>query len=66
MPASFVHLRVHSEYSIRDGTVRINPLIEAVVKSSMPAIAVNDDNNLFALVKFIRRLRNWELSPWFR
>lgn len=63
MPASFIHLRVHSEYSIRDGTVRINPLIEAVVKNSMPAIAVNDDNNLFALVKFYKAAEELGVKP---
>ena len=63
MPASFIHLRVHSEYSIRDGIVRIKPLIETVIKSKMPAVAVNDDNNLFALVKFYKAAQELGVKP---
>ena len=63
MPASFIHLRVHSEYSIRDGIVRIKPLIETVIKSKMPAVAVNDDNNLFALVKFYQAAQELGVKP---
>ncbi|MAI42223.1 MAG: DNA polymerase III subunit alpha [Candidatus Azotimanducaceae bacterium] len=63
MHASFIHLRVHSEYSIRDGIVRIKPLIKAVVDGSMPAIALNDDNNLFALVKFYKAAQDLGVKP---
>ncbi|MCB1670730.1 MAG: DNA polymerase III subunit alpha, partial [Pseudomonadales bacterium] len=57
MPASssvncFVHLRLHTEYSISDSIVTIQPLIEAAAKLSMPALAVTDMGNLFALIKF--------------
>ena len=51
-PPSFVHLRVHSEYSLGSSIVRIDPLIESTVAQSMPAVAVTDSNNLFALIKF--------------
>ena len=63
MPASFIHLRVHSEYSIRDGIVRIKPLIETVIESKMPAVAVNDDNNFFALVKFYQAAQELGVKP---
>jgi DNA polymerase-3 subunit alpha len=52
MSASFVHLRVHSEYSLVDGLVRVKPLIKQVAKSGMPAVALTDQSNLFALVRF--------------
>ena len=48
----FVHLRLHTEYSVADGLIRIPELIESVVATGMPAIAVTDQVNLFALVKF--------------
>ncbi|HHH47058.1 MAG TPA: DNA polymerase III subunit alpha, partial [Thiotrichales bacterium] len=54
MPPEFVHLRVHSEYSLVDGLVRIKPLMQAVASAGMPAVAVTDRNNLFAMVKHYR------------
>ncbi|PJA42313.1 MAG: hypothetical protein CO182_03195, partial [Lysobacterales bacterium CG_4_9_14_3_um_filter_62_6] len=54
MPATFVHLHLHSEYSLIDSTVRIDKLVSAAVAQGMPAVAVTDDSNLFALVKFYR------------
>jgi len=48
----FVHLDLHTEYSLCDGLVRIKPLVEAVAAAGMPAVAVTDQSNLFALVKF--------------
>lgn len=50
----FVHLHVHSEYSIVDGIVSIDPLIEKVVHSRMPAVAITDQCNLYAMVKFYK------------
>ena len=54
MPVPFVHLRLHTEYSLCDGLVRIKPLVEAVAAAGMPAVAVTDQSNLFALVKFYK------------
>ena len=54
MESSFVHLRVHSEYSLVDGLVRVKPLVGAVADAGMPAVAVTDQSNLFAMVKFYR------------
>jgi DNA polymerase-3 subunit alpha len=50
----FVHLHVHSEYSLVDGIVRIKPLMQAVANGGMPAVALSDQSNLFALVKFYK------------
>jgi DNA polymerase-3 subunit alpha len=52
VPSNFVHLRVHTEYSVVDGLVRVKPLIEATAKMGMPAVAVTDHANLFAMIKF--------------
>ena len=50
LPA-FVHLRVHSEYSLVNGINRIKPLMKAVADGGMPAVAVTDQSNMFAAVK---------------
>ncbi len=52
MPARFIHLRLHSEFSLRDGLVRIKPLVKAMTEAGMPAVALTDQSNLCALVKF--------------
>ena len=59
----FVHLCVHSEYSLVDGLVRIKPLVKAAAASAMPAVAVTDQGNLFALVKFYKAARSAGVKP---
>ncbi len=54
MLAGFVHLRLHTEYSLIDSVVRVPELVDAVATAGMPAIAVTDQSNLFAMVKFYR------------
>ncbi len=54
MSSSFVHLHVHSEYSLVDGLARIKPLVKAVAAAGMPAVALTDQSNLFALVRFYK------------
>ncbi len=54
MTPGFVHLHLHTEYSLVDGVVRIKPLVKAVAEAGMPAVAVTDQSNLFAMVKFYR------------
>ncbi len=49
---SFVHLHVHSEYSMLDGAARVKPLLEAAVQEDMPAIAVTDHGNMFGAYDF--------------
>lgn len=54
MSTSFVHLRVHTEYSLLDSVVRVPELMQAVAQAAMPAVALTDESNLFALVKFYK------------
>ena len=54
MSAEFVHLRLHTEYSLIDSVVRVPELVDAVSAAGMPAVAVTDQSNLFAMVKFYR------------
>lgn len=49
---SFVHLNLHTEYAISDGIVRIPDLVARCVAYNMPALALTDQSNLFALIKF--------------
>ncbi|QKI89089.1 DNA polymerase III subunit alpha [Thiomicrorhabdus xiamenensis] len=48
----FVHLHLHSEYSVIDGTLGIKPLVSLAQTDNQPAVALTDINNMFALVKF--------------
>ncbi len=63
MSTPFVHLHLHSEFSLVDGTVRIKPLIEKALELGMPAIAITDQHNLFALVKFYRAAEAAGIKP---
>jgi DNA polymerase-3 subunit alpha len=63
MPMPFVHLHLHSEYSMVDGTVRIKPLVEKARELGMPAIAITDQHNFFALVKFYRAAEAAGIKP---
>lgn len=63
MTPEFIHLRLHSEYSIVDGLVRIPDLVTRVRQLDMPAVAVTDFSNLFALVKFYRRAMTEGVKP---
>jgi len=54
MAAGFVHLHLHSEYSLVDGILRIKPLIQAACAAGMPAVAVTEQGNLFSTVKHYR------------
>jgi DNA polymerase-3 subunit alpha len=52
--SEFVHLRVHSEYSLVDSVVRVNALVDKVRACDMSAVALTDLGNVSALVKFYR------------
>jgi DNA-directed DNA polymerase III PolC len=59
----FIHLHLHTEYSLIDGLIRVKPLAKAVREAGMPACAITDKNNLFALVKFYRAAQSEGLKP---
>ncbi|MBS0003308.1 MAG: DNA polymerase III subunit alpha [Thioalkalivibrio sp.] len=59
----FVHLRVHSEYSLVDGLVRLKPLVSRVTDAGMPAVALTDHCNLFGLVKFYKAALGAGVQP---
>ena len=60
---SFVHLRLHSEYSIVDGIVRLDAAVAAAAADGMPALALTDLANVFGMVKFYREARSKGVKP---
>ena len=60
---SFIHLRLHSEYSIADGIVRIPEAVAAAKQDAMPALALTDLNNVFGLIKFYQAARSSGIKP---
>lgn len=65
MNDSFVHLRVHSEYSLVDGLVRVKELTKRAAKLGMPAVALTDLNNFYALIKFQKAAMGAGVKPIF-
>ncbi|WP_186343152.1 DNA polymerase III subunit alpha [Allochromatium palmeri] len=63
MDPTFVHLHLHSEYSLVDGLVRIKPLVKTVAAAGMPAVAVTDQGNLFSLVRFYKAAVGTGVKP---
>ncbi len=63
MSTPFVHLHLHTEYSLVDGTVRIKALMDKAQELGMPAVAMTDQHNLFALVKFYRAAEAAGIKP---
>ena len=63
MDPRFIHLRIHTEYSLIDGIVQIEPLIDEAVKQRMPALAITDQSNLYGVVKFYKAALNSGVKP---
>lgn len=63
MSSEFVHLHVHTEYSLVDGAARIKPLVKAVSDMGMPAVALTDQSNMFAMVRFYKAAMGAGVKP---
>jgi len=63
MEPTFVHLNLHSEYSLSDSLIRIKPMVGAVADAGMAAVAITDISNLFALVKFYGAAQGAGIKP---
>ena len=61
--AGYVHLRVHSEYSIADGLIRLPDLARRAAELSMPAVGLTDRSNLYGLMKFYRACAEQGVKP---
>lgn len=62
-PKPFVHLHLHSEYSLVDGLLRIDDLVETVARRQGIAVALTDQCNLFAMVKFYQAAEEEGIKP---
>jgi DNA polymerase-3 subunit alpha len=63
MADSFVHLHVHTEYSMLDGAARVGELLDAAVDQEMPAVAISDHGNVFGAYDFYRQAKDRGIKP---
>ncbi|HOJ27330.1 MAG TPA: DNA polymerase III subunit alpha, partial [Candidatus Saccharicenans sp.] len=63
MDNSFIHLHVHTEYSILDGALRISDLVKTAGQLNMPAVAITDHGNVFGAIEFFKTARSQGLKP---
>src|SRR5437016_5332467 len=63
MQPSFIHLHLHTEYSLSDGLIQIDTLMQQAAQLGMPALALTDQNNLFAAVKFYQKALQHGIKP---
>ncbi len=63
MTAACVHLRIHSEFSVVDGLIRIDDLVQRTASNGQPAVALTDLANVFGLVKFYKAARAAGVKP---
>jgi len=61
--ADFVHLRVHSAYSLSEGAIKIKDLISLCKADRMPAVAVTDSGNLFGALEFCAAAAEYGIQP---
>ena len=63
MGRMYVHLRLHTEFSVVDGTNRVDDIVEAAAADGQPALAITDLNNLFGAIKFYKAARSAGVKP---
>jgi DNA polymerase-3 subunit alpha len=59
----FVHLHVHTEFSLLDGAARLGKLLDRAVEYGMPAIAATDHGNMFGVIEFCKAARKRGIKP---
>ena len=61
--ADFIHLRVHSAYSLSEGAIKIKQLVELCRRQAMPAVAATDTGNLFGAFQFAQAAAEAGIQP---
>ena len=61
--SSFVHLHVHSQYSLLDGAIRLQDLLDTARSFSMPAVTVTDHGNMFGALEFYEKAKKAGMKP---
>ena len=62
-PVPFVHLHVHTAYSLLDGAIRLDSLVKTAKEFGMPAVAVTDHGNMFGVLKFYMEAQKQGIKP---
>jgi DNA polymerase-3 subunit alpha len=60
---SFVHLHLHTEYSLLDGSIRMKELMKKAAEFKMPAVAITDHGNLFGAIEFYQEAQRAGVKP---
>jgi DNA polymerase-3 subunit alpha len=63
MSAPFIHLHVHSAYSLLDGAIRVGDLVKTAKAMDMPAVALTDHGNMFGVFKFYKEAKKAKIKP---
>jgi DNA polymerase-3 subunit alpha len=63
MTAEFVHLHVHTQYSLLDGALKVKDLVKRVAAASMPAVAMTDHGNMFGAITFYKAAKEAGIQP---
>jgi DNA polymerase-3 subunit alpha len=63
MSAEFVHLHVHTQYSLLDGALKVKDLVKRVAAAGMPAVAMTDHGNMFGAITFYKACKEAGVQP---
>ena len=63
MASSFVHLHLHTQFSLLDGANQIEPLIQQIKSFNQPAVAMTDHGNMFGAIEFYRKAKDAGIKP---
>jgi DNA polymerase-3 subunit alpha len=63
MPSSFVHLHLHTQFSLLDGANQIDPLVRQIKAFGQPAVAMTDHGNMFGAIEFYRKAKESGVKP---
>jgi DNA polymerase-3 subunit alpha len=63
MPPSFVHLHLHTQFSLLDGANQIEPLVRQIKQFGQPAVAITDHGNMFGAIDFYRKAKDVGVKP---
>ena len=62
-PSNFVHLHVHTQYSLLDGACRIKDIVKKAAEFNMPAVAMTDHGNMFGAIDFYKKAKAMNVKP---
>ena len=63
MSDSFVHLHLHTEYSMLDGASRIDDVVKAAVRDGMPAVGITDHGNMYGVLELFKSAKKEGIKP---